>query len=91
MDQNSGENSQNAWESNSSSGGGVTQKAIVTIQVAIDQNIQTLFKASKAHRVTFEFITDQFFCKCGKVLTDKKPVKRLVDEATVSIFLLLAY
>lgn len=70
---------------------GMAQKAIMTIKVPVDEHMRTLFKTSKAHRVTFEFTTDQFYCKCGRVLLDEKPAKRLADEGAVSVSLLLAY
>lgn len=90
MDQNLGENSQHALEGSLSSDGRITQKVFITIKVAIDERMQTLFETSKAYRVLFEFFNDEYICKCGKVLSDKNPAKRLADEAAVSISLSLA-
>lgn len=90
MDPKPSESSQYASGDSSSSDGGITQKAIVTINVAVDEHMRTLFRTSKAHRVTFEFITDQFYCKCGKLLSNEKPAKRLADEGAVSASSILA-
>lgn len=91
MDRKPSESSQNASEDSSSSDGGITQKATLIIKIAVDEHMRTLFKTSKAHRVSFEFITDQFYCKCGRVLSDEKPARRLADEGAVSVSLSLAY